>query len=209
MSNVYRLIIRSGPELNKEFHLEKEEIFIGRELNNDVVISNSEISRKHAKLTKKNQHYFLEDLGSTNGTYIKGQKVKKQYKLKSGDLINLGENIVLAFIQETIEEGVDIQTVEPTAKKPIKIEKLKREQLSSIEKDIIGEESRLASSEKEQVLLGIEKLQKVPTSIIVLILALVFLIIFCFIPLLVVEMTDQWCNLFSVFFNAISLGVCP
>jgi hypothetical protein len=209
MSNVYRLIIRSGPNLNKEFHLEKEEIFIGRELNNDVVISNSEISRKHAKLTKKNQHYFLEDLGSTNGTFVRGRRVNKKYKLKSGDLINLGENIVLEFIQEPIEEGVDIQAVEPTAKKPMKNEELKKEKLSSIEKDILGDESRLADSEKEQVPLGIEKLQKVPTWIIVLILALIFLIVFCFIPLLVVEVTDQWCNLFSDFFNAISPGVCP
>jgi hypothetical protein len=45
--------------------------------------------------------------------------------------------------------------------------------------------------------------------IVILLAALAFIVIFCVLPLVVIDVTDQWCNLFTGFFNSISTGACP
>ncbi len=67
MTLIYKLIMKSGPEAEKVYKLEKDEFVIGRELINDLIISDPEVSRKHARLFKKNEQYYVEDLNSTNG----------------------------------------------------------------------------------------------------------------------------------------------
>jgi len=54
----------------------------------------------------------------------------------------------------------------------------------------------------------INNIKLLPRWQIVLIIALFFLIIFCLIPILIIESTNQWCHLFSGFFNTISPGIC-
>lgn len=51
--------------------------------------------------------------------------------------------------------------------------------------------------------------QKKPTWVVILLAALAFIVIFCVIPLIIIEATNQWCNLFAGFFNSMSPGVCP
>ena len=51
--------------------------------------------------------------------------------------------------------------------------------------------------------------QNPPTWVVILLAALAFIMIFCVIPLFIIDATDQWCNLFNGFFNSISQGVCP
>jgi hypothetical protein len=53
-----------------------------------------------------------------------------------------------------------------------------------------------------------ERLKTLPPWIVVTIIALMFLIILCLIPLLIIEVSNQWCNLFSGFFNDITPGIC-
>ncbi len=55
---------------------EREVINIGRSSDNDLVINNIKVSRKHAKLEKTGNEWFIEDLGSSNGTFLNGEKVK-------------------------------------------------------------------------------------------------------------------------------------
>ncbi len=54
-----------------------------------------------------------------------------------------------------------------------------------------------------------KELSKLPTWAVVLLVAMGFIILFCIIPMIFIELSNQWCNLFSGFFNAISPGVCP
>lgn len=94
----FQLVMRSGPTPGKVFPLEKDEIYIGRDvINNDVVISDSEVSRKHARITLQAGGYLLEDLGSTNGTFVNGQRLMGPHLLRQGELIMLGENVSLTF----------------------------------------------------------------------------------------------------------------
>ncbi|MFH1727912.1 MAG: FHA domain-containing protein [Pseudomonadota bacterium] len=69
------------------FILDKEESIIGRMENNDIIVTDPNCSRNHAKIIKDGQDFYLIDLGSTNGTIINGKKVKR-HKLVDGDRID-------------------------------------------------------------------------------------------------------------------------
>jgi pSer/pThr/pTyr-binding forkhead associated (FHA) protein len=74
----------------KEIALDKQRITIGRKPHNDIQIDNLAISGEHAAITTILQDAFLEDLNSTNGSYVNGQPVKK-HALKDGDIVELGK----------------------------------------------------------------------------------------------------------------------
>ena len=93
----YQLVMVTGPASGKVYPLIASEISIGREAGSDVFINDEEISRQHARLTSQYGDYVLEDLGSTNGTFVNTQRITGQRILKSGDTILLGENVSLTF----------------------------------------------------------------------------------------------------------------
>jgi predicted component of type VI protein secretion system len=96
-----RLVMLKGPHLEKTFPLSEEEITIGRELQNSIVIGDPEISRKHACLRKIDSGYTIEDLGSTNGTFVNGVRITRAVQLTDGDTIALGETVQFAFDART------------------------------------------------------------------------------------------------------------
>lgn len=59
------------------FEISKSEIKIGRHSDNDIVIDNIRVSRHHARIIKEGEDWFIEDLGSSNGTFVNGKKIKK------------------------------------------------------------------------------------------------------------------------------------
>lgn len=95
----YQLVMRSGPTPGKTIDLTQNEITIGRDIANDIVINDAEVSRKHARLISQAGSYVLEDVGSTNGTFVKGQRLMGPHLLRPGELILLGENVSLSFEQ--------------------------------------------------------------------------------------------------------------
>jgi predicted component of type VI protein secretion system len=74
----------------KEIELAKERTTIGRKPHNDIQIDNLAISGEHAVVITILNDSFLEDLGSTNGTFVNGQAIKKHF-LQNGDTIELGK----------------------------------------------------------------------------------------------------------------------
>lgn len=74
----------------KEVVLTKERTTIGRKPHNDLVIDNLAVSGEHAVIVTILADSFLEDLGSTNGTFVNGQPIKKHF-LQGGDVIELGK----------------------------------------------------------------------------------------------------------------------
>ena len=85
-----KLILSMDGLVLKEISLVKERITIGRKPNNDIQIDNLAISGQHAQITTVLGDAFLEDLNSTNGTYVNGQPVKK-HALQANDVIELGK----------------------------------------------------------------------------------------------------------------------
>lgn len=97
MAGQYQLVIQKGPTPGKSFSLSKGEIFIGRDVNNEIVINDSEISRRHCRLIQQLDNYIIEDLGSTNGTFINEKKITNQHILRVGESIRIGDNVVLSY----------------------------------------------------------------------------------------------------------------
>jgi predicted component of type VI protein secretion system len=93
----YQLVMKSGPTPDKAFPIDKDEVTIGRDVNSDIVINDPEISRRHARLRLQGDHYVLEDLGSTNGTFVEGQRLSAPRLLQPGEMIVFGENVTLVF----------------------------------------------------------------------------------------------------------------
>lgn len=94
----FYLVIRRGPELNKMFLLAKENLTLGRDANNDIVIEDSEISRQHLRVLWKGNGYAVQDLGSTNGTRINGgERIQGEVALQPGQALMLGDAIILSY----------------------------------------------------------------------------------------------------------------
>jgi len=93
----YQLVLRVGPSPGKVFPLMKNEITIGRDINNEIVINDAEISRKHCRLVMTADGFVIEDLGSTNGTWVNERRISSQHLLRNGESIRLGDNITLIY----------------------------------------------------------------------------------------------------------------
>ena len=91
------LVMIYGPELGKRFPLLGDEVTIGRGADNSIVIDMDNVSRLHARELKMDDGYFVEDLGSTNGSYVNDIEVSRD-RLRTGDLVKIG-GAILKFIQ--------------------------------------------------------------------------------------------------------------
>jgi pSer/pThr/pTyr-binding forkhead associated (FHA) protein/ketosteroid isomerase-like protein len=98
-SRSYQLVVQKGPNPGQVFDLTQAEISIGRELYNDFPIDDRALSRRHARLRLEAESYILEDLGSTNGTYVNGARLEGERILQPGDEISVGEKVLLVFNQ--------------------------------------------------------------------------------------------------------------
>ncbi|MBI5860670.1 MAG: FHA domain-containing protein [Rhodocyclales bacterium] len=96
-----KLILSIEGMVLKEIPLTKERITIGRKPTNDVQIDNLAISGEHAVIISILNDAFLEDLHSTNGTFVNGQPVSKHF-LQNGDNIELGK-YCLKYLSEAVQ----------------------------------------------------------------------------------------------------------
>jgi len=93
-----KLVLSLNGAVQGEFQLNKERMTIGRKPDNDVQIDNLAVSGKHALVITILDDSFLEDLGSTNGTYVNGKLIKK-HALRDGDVIGIGKH-ELKYVNE-------------------------------------------------------------------------------------------------------------
>ncbi len=93
----FRLIVRRGPQPNQQYDLNRDTMTVGRDITNDITINDPEVSRHHAKFVRTTEGYVLEDLRSTNGTFVNRQRLTSPYQLSNGDLIGMGETVTLVY----------------------------------------------------------------------------------------------------------------
>ena len=93
-----KLVLSLNGAVQGEFQLKKERMTIGRKPDNDIQIDNLAVSGKHALVITILDDSFLEDLGSTNGTYVNGKLIKK-HALRDGDVVGIGKH-ELKYINE-------------------------------------------------------------------------------------------------------------
>jgi len=85
------LTVQQGSQRGQRFSVAKDSIIIGRVAGSDVVISDPEVSRRHASITWERGQPILRDLGSTNGTFVNGVRLTGSQALSDGDTIGLGK----------------------------------------------------------------------------------------------------------------------
>jgi pSer/pThr/pTyr-binding forkhead associated (FHA) protein len=100
--------MRKGPDAGQEHSLIADTVTLGRDPLADVVINDPEVSRQHARLIRRGDDYFIQDLGSTNGTFLDGQRLAGELvPVAPGQVISVGGNVSLVFDVE----GEDAPTV--------------------------------------------------------------------------------------------------
>ncbi len=100
-----KLVLSLNGAIQGEFELDQERLTIGRKPENDIQIDNLAVSGKHSMIITILDDSFLEDLGSTNGTYVNGKLVKK-HALKDGDVIAIGKH-ELKYVNENASDDED------------------------------------------------------------------------------------------------------
>ncbi|MBN9165677.1 MAG: FHA domain-containing protein, partial [Myxococcales bacterium] len=103
----YVLRFISGKYQGGEFPIVNDKpIIVGRSSDLDMVLVEDMVSRKHARITMQQDQIWIEDLGSTNGTFVNGEKIKRA-RLKEGDRVLIGTSILKVIAGEGARDSTD------------------------------------------------------------------------------------------------------
>ena len=102
------LVLSLNQSVLGEFQLDKERIVIGRKADNDIQVDNLAVSGQHAAIITILNDSFLEDLDSTNGTYVNGKLIKK-HALKHGDVVTIGKHELKYLNDEASSDDQDFE----------------------------------------------------------------------------------------------------
>ena len=88
----WNLSVEKGPkELRGVSIVVRGPVIVGRSPNADIVIGAGYVSARHARFSLMGQNLFVEDLGSTNGTAVNGQRISELCALRNNDVVNVGD----------------------------------------------------------------------------------------------------------------------
>ena len=104
-----KMIVSIDGVVIKEVQLTKDRTTLGRRPYNDIVIDNLAVSGEHAVMQMSGAEVFLEDLNSTNGTYVNGKAIKKQ-QLQNSDTVEIGK-YKIKFVHDGVSEHQEKTTV--------------------------------------------------------------------------------------------------
>lgn len=238
MKSTFRLVLRSGEKAGQVFPLEKAEIIIGRDAGNDVAIIDPEISRKHSRLTLQGSNYVLEDLGSTNGTFVNGVRLMGPYILRAGEMITLGEKTNLLFeVSQVDPDATVVSGVAPSPNQTVRQDTPPAMQFPpaapepQVQVDLgfvpiqtpppppipqaVSQMGNFAGQIPSNPSFDIptppppEKKKGFPVVLIIILVIFLCLIIGCVIGLVVIDSQNMWCDVLGGIFNAVQPGSCP
>jgi pSer/pThr/pTyr-binding forkhead associated (FHA) protein len=105
------LVVSEGPDAGRQWRL-TEPLVVGRAGNADVVLADPTVSRHHASVSAQGETAVVEDLESSNGTFVNGEQVAQPRRVGAGDVIGLGGTTA---IEVTVgPTGSHTPTGEPT-----------------------------------------------------------------------------------------------
>ncbi len=89
------LVIRQGPQAGMSFPLIGNNIIIGREEGLDISLQDPESSRRHSRISWQAGQYVIDDMGSTNGTFVNGVQITAAQVLNAGDSVGIGQTALV------------------------------------------------------------------------------------------------------------------
>jgi hypothetical protein len=196
--------MHSGPLAGRAFPMEKTELFVGRDLSNDIVINDPEVSRRHARLFLQGNNFVLEDLGSTNGTAVNGQRLLGPYILHPGETVVFGEHITAVFEATQPDVGSTVVSAPQQAPRSAPAASAGPAYAPPPYAEPAGYVGRVPGVEEGEL----PPERKVPVWVLVL-GAVLLLACVCIAFLVIVDVTYSWCWLFGWLFNMFSPGLCP
>ncbi len=114
------LTVLTGPNPGAVYKLDGPNTVIGRSTDATIPITDRGLSRRHAQVLRLPDGFYLEDMGSTNGTFYNGERIGDMRRLESGCRIQIGENTVLRFsLQDELEQEAAQQMYEMTVRDPL------------------------------------------------------------------------------------------
>lgn len=118
-----RLTITDGKDEGKSLDITRDELFVGRSLDNDFVVSDISVSRKHFKVVKKGDGYAVQDLGSGNGIRLNGKKVTEE-TLYHGDVVSAGaRNIKIEYTNDDLRKRFSHKSESPSVNDSVVVQK--------------------------------------------------------------------------------------
>lgn len=193
MAAKFQFVMRAGPHVGKVFLLEPKELLVGRDPACAVSVIDPEVSRKHARLVWQGEDFTLEDLGSTNGTFVNGKRINTPHLLQVGDTIAFGENIALSY--EAVYDP-DATMVSSLAKaEEIKTPVEQPAPIISPPPIYAGQ----VPSGPEPVVAQPAARKGIPLWLII-VFVLIFLICICAGFFIIVDQFNLWCKLFPFLF---------
>lgn len=97
------LIYPPGSDMGRRFPLSKDQVVLGRGSDCDLVVDRDSVSRRHARVFREGNNWAVEDLGSTNGSYVNDTQVQQRLYLRDADLLKIGAAIFKFLSGKSIE----------------------------------------------------------------------------------------------------------
>lgn len=127
------VVVERGPAPDTRYDITAVTSTIGRSPQNEIVINDPEMSRRHAQIVQQGDYFVVSDLGSTNGTFVNGQRCTGATSLRHGDRIEFGDTVSLLFYQTAVpyqtmpsppvhleeEDTADLPPVKPPPRPPV------------------------------------------------------------------------------------------
>jgi len=109
MPSIQRFLIQEGDQAGKAIELVTFPFTIGRSRDCDFVLDSTEVSRLHAQCQHDHLNIFLEDMGSTNGTFVNGRRLAQgeSYRLRAGDVISFAQVCTWVFDDPVTTAQID------------------------------------------------------------------------------------------------------
>lgn len=114
------LIVVVGPVPGAVHAVEGEELMIGRSASAGLSVDEQSLSRRHARVFRQEGRFWIEDLGSTNGTFVNGERLSVPRPLCDGDRLQIGLGLILRFaLYDAAEQEAAQQLYESAVRDPL------------------------------------------------------------------------------------------
>ncbi len=214
MTYTYRLVMKTGPNPGQIIPLDKTEYILGRDLSNDIVVNDSEVSRKHTKIYVFGQGFVVEDMGSTNGTFVNGQRISGPHTLIPGELIALGDQTTYLFEVAEVDEDATRVAAPPMQQVPQPQYQVPSQQAPRPTPvqvpPVPSQSSPNYSGNVPSASSYIEPPKKKRRVGLIILIIILLMLCACIVFWVAVDQLNWYCDLFPGIMNAIfGSGACP